>query len=152
MTSYPTWELWMTLFVISYSHKPPPLHVNYCFSVSHWVASPWCLDQHLYSPLLSNPHIMAQCVTTWHIIYWYTPAVKGSRCWLLRMTPIVPCGITQWYVSMAVAEMLFLCSTHLGNIPPSKQYIYSPSYTPDMGIVNYFPCRFSLNSMCAYWK
>lgn len=40
----------------------------------------------------------------------------------------------------------------LGNIPPSKQFIYSLSYTPDMGIVNYFPCCFSLNRMCAYWK
>lgn len=68
---------------------------------------------------LSNPHIMTQYVITWHIIYWYTPVVKGSRCWLLRMSPIVPLGITQRYVRMTVAETLCVFS------PPRKYYTFN---------------------------
>lgn len=55
-------ELWTSLFIISYSHKPLMPHVSYCFSISHWDSSPWCLDQHLYSP-------SCQTHTSWHSVW-----------------------------------------------------------------------------------
>lgn len=123
-----TFTLWCTWKGASYNTHDFLSHgriVEDCSSLvihtNHWrrmwataspsptrLLSPVSRSTPLFS-LLSNPHIMAQCVTTWHIIYWYTPVVKGSRCWLPRMSPIVPHGITQRYVSIAVAERPWVC-------------------------------------------
>lgn len=132
MTSYPIWELWMTLFVISHSHKPPALHVSHCFFVSHWVLLSRVSRLTPLFFVLSNPHIKTQYVTTWHVICRYTSVVTGSRCWLLRMSPIVPCGITHRSVIRTSAETHSVCSIQLGDrgkVLPQRQLIYSFSHT-----------------------
>lgn len=148
MTSYPIWELWMTLFVISHSHKPPPLQVSHCSSVSHRdLLSLVSRLTPLFS-LLSNPHITTQYVTTWHVICRYTSVVTGSRCWLLRMSPIVPCGITQKVCdhdelrnSQCVPSPTGRCRKRSGtqttNLQPHTQVILC---------ANRLPCHVCLNS------
>lgn len=61
MTSYPIWEYWMTLFVISHSHKSLALHVILCFSASHCdLLSPVSRLTPLFS-LLTHTHHDTVC-------------------------------------------------------------------------------------------
>lgn len=97
---HPRWGGRMTLFIISRSNESPALrggHLLYRAPPPTLQRSPLPhVSSHTSAPpLLSNPLIMTQCATTWHIICRYTSVVKGSRCWLLRMSPIVPRGTAQ---------------------------------------------------------
>lgn len=62
----------------------------------------------------------------------YTSVVAGSRCWLLRMSPIVPCGITLRSVIMMSAETHSVCSIQLGDrgkVLPWRRLICPLSHT-----------------------
>lgn len=96
----PKWGRRMTLFVISRSREPPALRGGHLFCRAPLPTpqrSPLPhVSSHTSAPaLLSNPLIMTQCATTWQIICRYTSVVRGSRCWLLRMSPIAPHGTAQ---------------------------------------------------------
>lgn len=145
MTSYPIWELGMTLF-ISQSHKPPALHVSHCSSVSH--RDPLSLMSRL-TPLFSLVKPTHHDTVCDHLTYHlpiYTSVVKGSRCWLLRMSPIVPCVITQRHVSMtmAVTQCVSNPTGWQRSVQQARWLIYSLSY---MLRANHFPCHVYLNRM-----
>lgn len=149
MTSRPIWELWMTLFVISHSHKPPALHVSHCLCASRWELLSRVSKLTPLFPVLSSPHIMTQSVTTWHVICRYTSVVTGSRCWLLRMSPIVPRGITQRYVITTSAETHSVSPIQLGdggNVLPQRRLIYSLAHTQVIVWANCLSCHVCLNS------
>lgn len=97
MTSYPIWEGWITLFVISNSHEPHTLHVSCCLSVS-------CRALLLSTPLKSHLYSLPdQIHTSWHRVWPHDMSSADIFCCCYRQQVLITKDVTHcalWYHTM----------------------------------------------------